>query len=327
MSNLTSITKAIKTLNFKRLCQLLDSQGYYMEVPMLIFVKELEYKIRRDLNKNLKELEKVLVGTCNGCNKGCKAFSFLIDETKALNLFFEIKNNRVCDIYQCNSFEHEERREYSVMLSFYEEDKINFKPSKEYLIQKEIADKAVSDFNKLTEEILISIDDLVYWRDKYQEYVNYFGLNDPFSSITYKAFLTFDKLCSQVVTFLEYFDLNEYAKVALDEFKGLRQEKEIVSWLFKYKNNKLYRNFEEPKNWKETGFIKFTNDSRLIVDCHSYLNGFIFGNLYFNEKRKLLEKYRPTEQHFKEYAGINYDLATFLRLHNKYLDILPGEED
>jgi hypothetical protein len=79
----------------------------YADVEKPIFLKKLEeaFDLFKE-NGNTKLLE--TSGVCNVCNKGCATIAFIGDNnTHYIELFIETENNRVKDIYECNSFKYD----------------------------------------------------------------------------------------------------------------------------------------------------------------------------------------------------------------------------
>jgi hypothetical protein len=61
----------------------------------------------------------------------------------------------------------------------------------------------------------------------------------------------------------------------------------------------------------------------LIVDCSDFLDSFIFHDLYLNVEEEIMNRYHPTPEHFDQNGGrVICSLENYLKLHNKYLDLL-----
>ena len=322
MLKLTKIIESIKTLNFEVLNQLLDIDKSYMDVPKATFIKALKSKIQSEEKNGFTAFEKVLKGTCGSCNKGCTAYSFITKDL-SLDLFFEMKGDEVIDIYLCHDFLHKDKINNNITFSFYEESKTNFVPSESYLYKKERADRAVDDFKYLIRNQLINIEDLEYWKEKYKDIVKRFGFSDPFELKKYKGFIEFDELCYDVVSFLDFKYSAKSSNKALKEYHLIKSEKDLVQWLLNNKDIELHNVFERTDNWQKTGFIRLSENLDVIVDCSSCIDAFIFAELYSKEEFELMEKYKPTMEHYTKFGRIPYDLITNLKLHKKYLDILP----
>ena len=74
MSEKQQIIQAFKSLDFEALHNLLDNKRSYMDVSKDLFLSKLKQKL--DEYSDLYLYEKVIEGTCDHCNKGCKAYKF-----------------------------------------------------------------------------------------------------------------------------------------------------------------------------------------------------------------------------------------------------------
>lgn len=322
MNRVNSILESIRNLNFDALNQLLDDNRSYMDVPKATFIKALKSQIQSEEKNGFTGFEKVLKGTCGSCNKGCTAYSFITKDL-SLDLFFEMKGDEVIDIYLCHDFLHKDKINNNITFSFYEESKTNFVPSESYLYKKQRAYRAVDDFKYLTRNKHINIEDLEYWKEKYKDIVKRFGFNDPFVLEKYNGFIEFDELCYDVVSFLDFKYSTNSSSKALKEYHSIKSEKDLVQWLLNNKDIELHNVFERTDNWQKSGFIRLSENLDVIVDCSSCIDAFIFAELYSKEVFELMEKYKPTNEHYSKFGSIDYDLITNLKLHKKYLDILP----
>ena len=160
------LIQAFKSLDFEALQNLLDDNRSYMNVSKYLFLSTLKQKI--DKYDELKSYENVVEGTCNHCNKGCKAYKFKAANLPSLPLYLEEKDGKITDIYLCNAFKEDnpDEHDWDIYFSFYEEEKVDFKPSLEHLIVLQRVEKAVEEFNKLETLGLIPIQDVIHWHDK-----------------------------------------------------------------------------------------------------------------------------------------------------------------
>ena len=113
--------------------------------------------------------------------------------------------------------------------------------------------------------------------------------------------------------------------ISMQEFNKLdiQNEREIVKWLLNHEKSGLYNTFEGIGNWKKTGFIELDTNPKFIVDCSECLEALLFTDLYYNHYGCIMAKYEPTEEHFEQNRGrVNFSLESYLKLHNKHLDIL-----
>lgn len=324
MNEKQELIQAFKSLDFNLLQNLLDDNRPYMDVSKDLFLTTIKGKINQ--YENLKAYEEVIEGTCNSCHKGCKAYKFRAEGFPSLNLFFEEKNDKVTDIYLCNSLKVDipDENSWNFYFRFYEDEKYNFSPTLEYLITLQRIEKAIQNFNKLETLGLVPIEEVYHWFNSMNTLAIELNLDDPFVSIDYKAFLHIDSLYNKVSHLIHNYTNNQVAKDALNEYHQLDQkdEKMLVAWLLKHKHNYFYY-IEKTYNWEKTGIIILETKPNLIIDCIDFLDSFRFHGIYNNLHEEIMNKYEPTSEHFKQNGGSDtFTLENYLRLHNKYLDLL-----
>ena len=212
MTEKQQIIQAFKALDFERLETLLDDDKPYMDVPKELFLSTLKSKLQTHINNGLKAYENVLIGSWGTCNKGCKAYSFVKKDFPSLNLFFEGTEDEVTDVYLCKGLELETEDEegWEIIFGFYEEDKVNFRPSLSYHTNTQQVNKAIDDFNFIAFEPIVSIENLVYWHNRYRQLSVDVNANDPFTSIKYRAYELFDKLHYKIDSLVNFYDRNFY---------------------------------------------------------------------------------------------------------------------
>lgn len=318
------LIQAFKSLDYEALTNLLDDNKSYMDVSKTLFLSTLKNKL--DEYSDLKSYENVVEGICNHCNKGCKAYKFEAEKFPSLPLFFEEKNGKVTDIYLCNALKVETQNEndWDIHFSFYEEEKVRFKPSLEHLITLQRVEKAVEEFNNLETVGLLPIQDVIHWHNKMKILADDLKLNDPFVSIEYKSFKHIDFLYSKVSDLAHNYKKNNLAKSALDTYHKIdtENEKNIVKWLMENKNNYFF-SLKKTENWEKTGILILETEPELVVDCSDYLDGYLFDEIYYSHHNDLMKKYEPTKEHFEQNGGsVECSLENYLRLHKKYLELL-----
>ncbi|MBZ9652667.1 hypothetical protein [Psychroflexus montanilacus] len=324
MSEKKELIEAFRKLDFKALNELLDDDISYMDVHKSLFLKRLGQEVNK--YDKLDKYEDVTEGICGSCNRGCKAYSFSTKNCPSLNLFFEEKNDKVTDIYICNDLRNNisGEHEWNISLNFYEEEKVDFEPSLHYNINVQKAENCLQEFSALTSDGYVTSQDLVYWLNKHKDLISKLDLGLPFIGKSYQAFEKLDNLYTNVYALVYNHNHNSIATNALKEFDDINkgEEKSIVLWLLKHKNENFF-SFKKTDNWQKTGLIIFDDESNVIIDCSDCLDSFLYEDLYSNLENSLLIKYEPTDEHYLQNGGsVNYSLETFLRFHNKYLDIL-----
>ena len=323
MSEKQQLIQAFKSLDFEALHNILDNKRSYMDVSKDLFLSKLKQEIDRYIVLNF--FEKVIEGTCDQCNKGCKAYKFTAENLPSLNLFFEENEGIVTDIYLCNALKVDtpDENDWNIYLSFFEEEKVNFVPSLKYHINLQKVENATEDFNSLAAGNLVPIQELIHWFNKYKSLADELNFNNPFESSKFKAFEHLDSLYSDVSLLIRNFNKNHLAQEALREYQRVNRndEKSVISWLLCYKD-KYFFPFKKTKNWKKTGFIILETDPNLIIDCIDCLEFCLFEELYSNMEDEIMQKYKPTEEHFEQNRdSIEYSIESYLKLHNKYLDL------
>lgn len=318
------LIQAFQSLDFEKLHYLLDDNKSYMDVSKDLFLSRLKEKINQ--YSDLKSYEEVIEGICDFCNKGCKAYKFKAEGCPSLSLFFEEKNDAVTDIYLCNSLllERSDEDSWPIYFEFYEEEKVDFKPSIDYLINLQRIEKAIEDFNRLVSMNLVPIEEVVHWHNKCKTLANDLNLDDISVSSRYKAYEYIDLLYSKVSSLVHNYNNNHLAQNALDAYNKIdaNDEKSIVKWLIDNKEISIFSS-KKTDNWKKTGFIILETEPNLVIDCVDYLAVFLFDDIYDSHKNEMMAKYEPTEAHFEENGGtVECSLENYLKLHNKYLDLL-----
>lgn len=321
MAQLKQVLQAIKNTDFNTLEVILDDDKPYMEVSKSLFLVTLKKKLQDRMDNGFIGFDKVVEN-----NNG--SYMFYTKGYPYLNLYFEIKDDEILDVYLSHDNVPMSEEEYygEIFFFFYEEDKVNFSPGVKHYVNKQKAEKAVADFKILSEKPYVFVEDIDYWRIKYEDIVSSIGFNPPFNDQVYRAFLEVDEICWIVHYLTAFIDKYDYAKAALNEYRNLdpNEEKEIVYWLLTHKKHKLDLYNIGTTNWQTTGIIKLDADFEMFVDCNTYIDSFLFAELYDRLEDNLIEKYMPTKKHYLEHKnGIGISFESLLKINNKYLDILP----
>lgn len=323
MTEKQKIINAFKDLDFKSLDNLLDDNKSYMDVSKKSFLNALQKEIKQQ--EGLKAYDIVEEGICNSCNKGCKAYKFKTENRPSLKLFFEENNNNVSDIYLCHDLKVDDSNEddWDINFKFYEEEKVNFSPSISYSINLQRIEKAIEEFKKLEIIGLVPIQEVVYWFKKMNNLANELGLNDPFTIKRYKEYKTIDSLYSEVSNLVHNYKKNDLAQTVLKKYNEIdnNDEKRIVKWLLENENNYFF-SLKKTDKWKKTGILILETEPNLVIDCSDYLESFLYDDIYYSHHNEIMTKYKPTKEHYEQNGGsVNCSLETFLKLHNKYLDL------
>ncbi|GGG51870.1 hypothetical protein [Bizionia arctica] len=322
------IIQAIKNFDIQKLEQLLDDNRSYMDVTKELFLKNLKQQFDYKKEYQIFSFKEIIPGTCQTCHKGCIAYTFKTEDNCVLNLFFEETNGEVTDIYLCNNLKHDKKikPKYSMYFFFYEDEKVNFTPSIEFLIKKQKIEDALTDFKNFNGKTVL-IEDIHYWGQKHRELLESLSVL-PFM-LDYKQFKPFQDFSLDIKNVIELVEKHEFAKQAISELNTVENEKELVYWLFTYEWTHLSNyGYERLKGWKKSSFITFENTTSIVIDCSSCNESLKFSYLYNKHTYNLIEKYKPTPDHFTNAKkGIEYSLESYLRTHGMYLDILPEEKN
>ena len=324
MSEKQQLIQAFKSLDFEALNNLLDEKRSYSDVPKDLFLSRLKETV--DKYSELTSYENVLEGTCKHCNKGCIAYSFRAENCPSLNLFFEEKEGVVTDIYLCNSLKVDtpDEDEWHIYFTFFKEEEVTFEPSLKYSINLQQVDNATEDFNCLAASNLVSVNDLMHWYNRCERLAEDLNLNDPFIRQKYNAFIHIDSLYSKVSDLVHNFNKNYLAQEALKDYERINRddERSIIRWLL-FHTDKYFWPFKKTDNWKKTGFIILETEPNLLIDCSDCLDSFLFDEIYSTIDNEIMQKYYPTKEQLDQNGGsVEYSLASFLKLQNKYLDLL-----
>lgn len=311
-------------LDFEALNSLLDDDRSYMNVSKEMFLNALKNEI--DKEEGLVAYDTVVVGICNSCNKGCAAYKFKADNQLSLNLFFEEEDGDITDIYLCHDLKvgEAESDEFDIYFYFHEEDKVDFTYPVEYLIKLQKIEKAIADFNGLAAKGLVDVEEVVYWYDKQKALAKSLDLDIPFSAYRYKGYLKIASLYAKVSQLAHNYKNINLAKEAMSKYKKIdkKDERNIVKWLLEYEDNYFFP-LKKTDNWEKTGIIILETEINLAVDYSGYFDTLDFDAVFDAHYYTITNKYKPIG--FKpaedEKGGIEYNLKTFLKLHNKYKDL------
>ena len=317
MTEKQKLIEAFKSLDFDALQNLLDDGRSYMDVPKDLFLFTLKQKI--DDYEGLKSYQNVVEGTCNSCNKGCIAYKFKAENLPSLTLFFEENDGEVTDIYLCNDFKEDSPDEDDeIYFSFYEEDKVDFEPSLEYLLALQRVEKAVEAFNNLEKTGIVPIEEVILWYNTSMPFERELELSNPFTGIAYKADQHLGSISGMVSRLIHNFKNNDLAKMALDKYYKMdrKDERSLVEWLIENRENYFFE-LKKTDNWEKTGFLILETNPNLLVDCNGYLDGFLLDEIYSSHMKEIMEKYQAANKDPERNGGSKeFSLEGYLRILN-----------
>ena len=281
-----AIIQAIKVLDFKLLSQLLDDDKAYMNVPKPLFIETFQNEIAK--YDNLTAYEHVYEGVCGQCHKGGVAYQFVAQNQPSLHLYIEGDNGMVNDLYLCSDLKSSfKTNQETIYFWFYKDDEVDFKPSDHYIQDKLKVDAALNDFYLLTHKQGILITDLVKWRNSHRYIYNNFVNELPFANTRFRAFDKFDQLTHSVDCVLQFYDNQEEAQSALNQYKKLQNNYDKIHWLNTY--NSMYEKLSlATKHYNtETQCYHLNIDNDYNIICNGYNSGFELVKLidgYLEEK-------------------------------------------
>ena len=327
INSIKEITQAIKNFDIESLKELLDDDKPYQDVSKTLFLKKLEKKFNQAKRDDCHSFDDVFFGICESCNKGCEGITFLTNSGYYLDLFIESKDGETADdIYVCNKLTNFTDLEKSMDLgfSFYKDEHFDFKPSNEYTLIKEQYELLKNESKDIKNPILY--DELVDWYRDYDYLSNTIDRLGPFACFDYKLYGKAFNLVSQFDNIFKLKAKAGQATEALINYHLAKTEREQLIWFYENQNNHygtVY--FELSKSWRTDSIVNYKADAlKLEID----ISGYEYVMDYFEKidalYDRIMEKYKPLPEHFEqsETGSIEYSLENYLRLHNKYLDVI-----
>ena len=236
-----SLRKAISSMDIEALELILEDDVSYQETTKTIFLNklnELFLEFKKEDSKLIPYKGKCISEECS--NKNMNGISFVGNNSgRFINLIVDHNENfTISDIFTCHIFctnnkekSKEFKREFKITI--YENEKVNFSPSKNYLF---INNKVVSAINQLKhyQKKAITKNELTIWVNKYEEIYDELLWSPLYSkeqSVFYSAY-------GHLKHVLDYFNLEDRALIAFTEFKTINSssEKELLNWLVKYED-------------------------------------------------------------------------------------------
>ncbi len=324
MTKKEAIVKYISEMNTEMLSLLLDDDKSYMDVPKETFIAGLDKVFNRLRNQEINEFSRVLKGHCGGsCNKGCGGYTFLTHDNQSLDLIVVEENSEINDLYTCTIFINDEKIEdkNEIYMSFYDDEKTDFIPSKRHEVLRKNIKNAFSEFNKFKNDVT-DIEHFCNWNSHIQKLYKNINLAERFKLKFPKDIMDLVHKNSYIQELITSYP---FAKKAMEEFNFLNSsnEKKLIEWVLKYEDNELtYGDYEKVNNWEQNNLILHALDKSIVIDCTKYAASLQFSELHPKHYWELFEKYKITSAQFKKAKaltkGLQYNLRTFLKIRNKY---------
>ena len=318
------IIQAIKNFDTKSLYDLLDDDKPYMDVKKAKFIKALNKSFQSAKENGCHSFDDVFFGICGQCNKGCEGMTFFSNTGHFLDLYIESKREEsVDDIYVCNkltNFTDLEKR-YDLSFHFCKDEEVKFIPNKEYIRLRDQLNLMKAEFKQLEDKI--SLDQFGTWYDKFLYLRNHINNLDIFDLFEYKLYVHAEKVISTLDNIINIKLKAQHVFDALIDFQLATTERDQLIWFLENEQDQyssLYLTRTENPN-----MVMFkSNKLALNID----ISGYEYVMDYFQKVdrvyEKLMEKYAPLLEHYEQSASgsVEYSLASYLKLHNKYLDVL-----
>ncbi|MBK9635391.1 MAG: hypothetical protein IPO64_13095 [Bacteroidetes bacterium] len=93
----------IAHLDIEMVSAFLDDNKTYQDFPKYLFISKL-IDVFESFKKSGSSRLSIYKGACDTCNKGCEGATFIDKFGSYFDLIFEMENEVVLDIYQCESF-------------------------------------------------------------------------------------------------------------------------------------------------------------------------------------------------------------------------------
>jgi len=252
----------------------------------------------------------------NKCdNKGCSGYSFVGNNSKNhVDFIYQETENEINDIFNCHGFEITGKSietNDSLSLFIKQDEKADFKPSSEFLIQSQ---KCKLAYDELVHFQNTAIGKEVYlvWLEKFYPLYQSFELPPIF----YAEFDKFYWLYSKINGLKDFLQSNKSAIQALNEFQSIDKtnEKQLLLWLTKYEQTGdnltlfLYEdiNFEQPEK------NKYFKVDKLKIDTSDFEHIAKFKFLFDEYYRKMLGKCSTfSEEETKRYIMEDDEMSKY----------------
>lgn len=317
MTKLQHTLNAIKNLDFTALEQLLEDDKAYMEVSKELFLDRLKQKIQPQIEKGFKGYEEILVGTCNTCYKGCNAYSFYAEDFPSLELYFDVKDGIIKDMKFCHNLKGVKKNEFmdNIYFDFFEEEKVNFKPTTAYTQTKAVIDQALERLDVYLSQP-INAKAIEDWQSDLKQYKH---INSPLNSTSYKAFDLFFSVYHDLDNLKTCFKQNPIAVKAMQEYQRVRNdERGLVKWHFTYRDLSISENFKIIHRDATSSYIELRKGTKLMVRDSECIQAINFCKIRGKVFNKLFQKFYIRLEDSK-FRGIE----AYLEKRQLYLDLLP----
>lgn len=322
----SKIINAIKNLDINQLDTLLDDGKSYMQVSKLQFLERLAKSFEAVREEGYNAFDDVFFGASRSCYKKGEGMTFITNQGFYLDLYIEEKNGAVNDIYVCHDLVNfiELDKEYDLGFCFYHDEKIGFIPNLDYLAIRDEYNQLLAEIELLKPSTnLDGLERLYPTYQKLEKLLDKFGL---FIAFEYRLY---SKAYNLIMEIEDLFQIKAKEHIAIDAIIDLQKaktEREKLIWYFKNRKESLcLSHISIPNDLKIDPFITYTSKC-LNIDID--VSGYEYVLDYFKHLNELyhefMEKYKPLPEHLEQASNgsVQYKLESFLRLQNKYIDIV-----
>lgn len=229
------ILECFRKMDMRILSVALNDKQTYEHMEKDLFLEKLNQLFL--LCKELGDTELIVCkGTCQStlCSSaGCSGYSFTGNKSRNhFDLIFHESDDDVTNIFQCSDFKPSDTtiiQDQHLTFSVFEDEKAEFHPPVEYLIESQKCQQAIDEFHRYKQKV-ITTDVYLGWHEKYRDlYSEIVDHEDTYSE--YNAFVA---LYNYVDILCGFVTIRGEAEKAIEEFRSLQSEKELLLWLEEY---------------------------------------------------------------------------------------------
>jgi hypothetical protein len=229
------ILECFRKMDMRILSVVLNDGQTYEHMEKDLFLEKINQLFQ--LCKELGDTELIVCkGTCQSslCSKsGCSGYSFTGNQSRNhFDLIFLESDDDFTNIFQCRDFRPSDttiEQDQHLTFQVFEDEKAEFHPPVEYLIESQKCQQAIEEFHQYKQTV-ITTDVYLGWHEKYQDlYSDIVDLEDTYSE--YNAFVA---LYNYVDILCGFVTIRGEAEKAIEEFRSLRSEDELLAWLDEY---------------------------------------------------------------------------------------------
>jgi hypothetical protein len=279
-------------MNIGMLSVLLDDDKTYDDAEKEVFLAKMEIIFEQFRNDGDSELipSRGNCGSKKCSSAGCSGYAFEGNLSGMfMALIFKETEEDVTDIFQCSQFETpteigDEQLTYYIQ----EDERTDFTPPLDYWTKRQRCQEAFDELNAFKNEVLHK-DIYLPWLRKYASlYKATSGLENR-----YAAYDVFHSLYFNFKELAEFLELSASTEQAVEEFRVLQYEDEVLLWLSKYETLGTQLTFFSSlryENDTDDIIIPFTVDS-FTIDPIDFLYLYRFTFLFDHNYYPMLDKY------------------------------------